>query len=167
MILGLNWMHLHGENVKWHIAPSGETCCVSACFSLFTPPPIMNTASLSCKYIWQAETWPLLGLDPENFSSSGCISTAGGPAEGAAAHSRGTSSPAVMGLECRHGSCQRSFSLLHIDSLCSLHDMGAAETWPGTDMFWQIQDGRFKAHSHCFFFLFHDGTELLKQEGGL
>lgn len=38
----------------------------------------MTIASLSCKYIWQAETWPLMGLDPENFFSNGCISTAGG-----------------------------------------------------------------------------------------
>lgn len=44
----------------------------------------------------------------------------GDSAEREAARSRGTGSPAALRLECRRGICQRRFSGLHTDSLCSL-----------------------------------------------
>lgn len=79
-------------------------------------------------------------------------------------HSRGTHSPNVMGMECRYGLCQRSVSLLHTDSLYLLYDTCAAETWPGTDVFWQKQAGDFKLSLPTFFSPhLPNGTELLNR----
>lgn len=91
------------------------------------------------------------GLDTEDFCSSGCISAAGGRSWGRGSSFKGNKFSVVMGPQCRHGICQRSVSVLPADSSCSLHDMCAAETWPGTDVFWQKQAGRFQLLSVCLF----------------
>lgn len=151
MILDVN-LNAHIENVKWQAVSSVKTGWVSACLSLLTPTPNYEYCSSVLWIYVTSGDMVLPGPETKGFPVSGCISASGGPGwVKGAAHWRETSSSAVIGLECGHGICQRSFAVLHADSLCSLPDTCAAETWPGTDVFWQKQAGSSHPLSFCPF----------------
>lgn len=86
--------------------------------------------------MWQPEAWPLPGLD--------C--TSGGLSEGTGGSvKRNGKFSCCNGCGVSTWELSVSFPVLCTDSLNMLPDIHAVETWPGTDVFWQRQAGRFQA----------------------